>query len=247
MRTTTYWPVNHLLKTRSQEHISWKMKTSRQFCPIWTKKVSKPWNVNFLQHQCCTWKPALFYFNTLCIFSHNTGNMWKWQKKISVLSRRITGKWHLVRGIKESGPAERWPGTAGAISVFGYQWGTSTTVPQTIYSCGVSRRNILIFPRPDHLFHPLCALPALCWYKCLCSHAVNPSGELVQAKITLLLSLSLLAPLTSVSSPGMRGEESRTTLLAATQASSIHGIIVSDCLGKPDQGKCNAPDCSEGR
>lgn len=66
-----------------------------QFYPIWTKKFSKSWNLNFLQHQCCTWKPALLHFNTLCVFCHNTGHMWKWQKKISVLSRRITGKWHL--------------------------------------------------------------------------------------------------------------------------------------------------------
>lgn len=131
------------------------------------------------------------------------------KKKISVLSRRITGKWHLVWGFRESGPAESWSGTVGAISVFGYQWGTLTTVPQTIYSCGVSKRNILIFPPPDHLFHPLCALPALCWHKCLCSHAVNPPGELT--KITLFLSLSLLAPLTLVSSPGMRGEQNHSS------------------------------------
>lgn len=108
-----------------------------QICPIWTKKVSKPWNLNFFQAMKFKLFPVLvlhletsttLFQHTLLFFSHNAGNTWKWQKKILVLSRRVTGKWHLVWGIKESGPAKRWSGTAGAISMFGYQWGTLTTV-----------------------------------------------------------------------------------------------------------------------
>lgn len=155
--------------------------------------------------------------------------MWKWQKKMPVLSGRVTAKWHLFWGIEESGPAERWSGTVGAISVFGYQWGTLILLltPQDwiVYETVVS----LIFPHSDHLFHPLCTPPALCWHKCLRSHAVNPAEELVQAKIALFLSLSLLVPLTLVSPPAMRGEHNwlfwqRCRLIV------IHENLVSDCL-----------------
>lgn len=134
--------------------------------------------------------------------------MWKWQKKILVLSRRITGKWHLVWGIKEAGPAERWSGTAGAISVFGYQWEVVRPQFHKQFSPAVSaKETFLSSPILTTCFIPCAPFLPCAWHKCLCSHAVQPAGELVQAKITLLLSLSPLVPLTLVSPPGVRGEQ----------------------------------------
>lgn len=107
----------------------------------------------------------------------------------------------LVWGIKSSGSAERWSGTVGATSVFGYPWGTLTTVSQIIWPCSTSKRNILTFPQP------LSTLPAFYWHKCLCIQAVNLAGQLVQAKKSLFLALCLLFPLTLVSPPGTRGKQ----------------------------------------
>lgn len=146
--------------------------------------------------------------------------LWKWQKKIQILRRRITRKWHLVWGIKESGPAERWLGLLESfLFVIPVRYFDHGFINNSVLWCQQKKHSHLPPPWPL-VSSPVHPPPASCWHKCLRGHTVNPAGELVQAKIILFC----LFPCSSNLSQPTRDKSSAKVDLIATY--SIHQIII---------------------
>lgn len=113
-----------------------------------------------------------------------------------------------------------------------YQWGTSTTVSSTIQSCGVSKRNIPIFPHPNNLFHPLCTplLPCAGTSVCMATQWTL-LGNWSRPK--LFSFVCFLASSSSNLSQPTRDERSAELDLIATY--SIHQIIIQAALYRQDR------------